>query len=71
MTEASNEDGERVMAKGAEMPKARRAARPRAEALSELPFVTALLVAAVIVAIMAAGGPVLDMLNGLPGLLPR
>lgn len=67
MTQTSDEDRENPMAKGAEPEKARRAARPRAEALSELPLVTALLVAAVIVALMAAGGPVLEMLNGLDG----
>jgi hypothetical protein len=37
---------------------------PRAEALSELPMVAALLVMAVVVAVVAAGGPVLDMLSG-------
>jgi hypothetical protein len=67
VTQPTNEDIE-DMAKGAELPKARRAARPRAEVLSELPMVTALLVAAVIVALMAAGGPVLDMLHSLNGV---
>ena len=61
------DEGRKIaMGKGAEMPRARRVAKPpRAEALTELPMVAALLVAAVVVALMAAGGPVLDMLNGL------
>lgn len=37
---------------------------PRAEVLSELPLVAALLVTAVVIAAVTAGGPVLDMLAG-------
>ncbi len=55
------------MANGVDLPRARRSAKPQRPAvLSELPMVAALLVAAVLVAAMAAGGPVLDMLAGLP-----
>lgn len=54
------------MRKRAEMPVRRRGAKPpRAEALSELPMVTVLLVTAVLVALFAAGGPVLEVLGGL------
>lgn len=57
---------EKTMGKGADMPARRRGGRPpRAEALSELPMVAALLVMAVVVAVVAAGGPVLDMLAAL------
>lgn len=44
---------------------------PRAEVLSELPMVAALLVMAVVVAAMAAGGPVIDMLAGLQSMWTR
>lgn len=37
---------------------------PRAEAASELPLVAALLIAAVLVAAYAAGGPVLNVFMG-------
>ncbi len=61
--------GRNQMANGADMPRARRSAKaPRAEVMTELPMVTALLVAAVIVAVVAAGGPVLDMLAGLKAM---
>lgn len=53
------------MRKGADIRSRRKP--PRAEALSELPMVAALLVMAVVVAAVAAGGPVLDMLSGLQG----
>lgn len=43
----------------------RRGAKPgRTGGRSELPMVTALLVMAVVVAMVAAGGPVIDMLSG-------
>jgi len=57
---------EKAMAKGADMPTRHRGAKtPRGDAGSELPMVTALLVMAVLVAVLAAGGPVLDMLAAL------
>ncbi len=60
------DEGRKDMANGADMPRVRRGGKaPRAEALTELPMVAALLVAAVVIAIVAAGGPVLDMLSGL------
>lgn len=58
--------GRKDMANGADMPRVRRGARTgRTEALSELPMVAALLVAAVLIALVAAGGPVLDMLSNV------
>jgi hypothetical protein len=61
-----DESREKTMAKGADMPTRHRGAKPpRAETGSELPMVTALLVMAVLVAVVAAGGPVLDMLSAL------
>lgn len=61
--------GREYMANGADMPRVRRGARPsRAEVMTELPVVAALLVAAVLVALVAAGGPVLDMLSGLKAM---
>lgn len=53
------------MAKGADTRARREDKSPRAQALSELPMVAALLVMAVVVALMAAGGPVLDVIAGL------
>ena len=59
-------EGRDEMRNGAEFRSRRRGEKaPRAEVLSELPMVAALLVTAVVVAAMAAGGPVLDMLAGL------
>lgn len=59
-------EGRVDMSNGADMPRARRAQKtPRTEALSELPVVAALLAAAVLIAVVAAGGPVIDMLSGL------
>jgi hypothetical protein len=55
------------MRKGADLRGRRKP--PRAEALSELPMVAALLVMAVVVAAVAAGGPVIDMLSGFRGLI--
>lgn len=53
------------MRKGAETALKRRGTKPpRAESLSELPMVAALLVAAVVVAVLAAGGPVLELVSG-------
>lgn len=46
----------------------RRPGKPRSDVMSELPMVTAMLIAAVAVAAFAAGGPVLDMLAGLSDL---
>lgn len=67
-----DESRERAMGKGADMPTRRRGAKPpRAETSSELPMVTALLVMAVVVAVLAAGGPVLDMLAALDAPFPR
>ncbi len=62
-------EGREKMRNGAEIRSRRREGKtPRAEILSELPMVAALLVAAVVVAAMAAGGPVLDMLAGLKSM---
>ncbi|MBJ3776544.1 hypothetical protein JCR33_12630 [Acuticoccus sp. 2012] len=62
----SDEGHENDMGKGADMPTRRRGAKPpRAEALSELTMIAAFLVAAVVVAAMVAGGPVLEMIAGL------
>lgn len=59
-------EGRDEMRNGADIRSRRREGKtPRAEVLSELPMVAALLVMAVVVAAMAAGGPVLDMLAGL------
>ncbi|MEM0906375.1 MAG: hypothetical protein AAGJ94_03360 [Pseudomonadota bacterium] len=59
-------EGRDEMHNGAELRSRRRGPKPpRAEVLSELPVVAALLVMAVVVAVMAAGGPVLDMLSSL------
>lgn len=44
---------------------------PRTEVLSELPVVAALLVMAVVVAAVTAGGPVLDMLAGFQTMWTR
>ncbi|MEM8664846.1 MAG: hypothetical protein AAGF49_12095 [Pseudomonadota bacterium] len=53
------------MRKRADMSVGRRAGKPeRAQTPSELPVVAALLVAALIVAAYAAGGPVLDVFVG-------
>ena len=63
------DEGRNQMANGADMPRVRRGGKPpRAEVMTELPMVAALLVAAVIVAVVAAGGPVLDMLSGLQAM---
>lgn len=57
---------ENAMGHGADMPTRRRGAKPpRIDTGSELPMVTALLVMAVVVAVVAAGGPVMDMLSAL------
>ena len=57
--------GRKDMANGADVPRVRRSGKPpRAEVMSEMSMVAALLVAAVVIAIVAAGGPVLDMLSG-------
>jgi hypothetical protein len=62
----SDDSRENAMGKGAETAQRRRAGKPpRAEAMSELPMVAALLVMAVVVALMAAGGPVLEMIAAL------
>jgi hypothetical protein len=53
------------MGKGADIARQRGTKPPRAETPSELPMVAALLVMAVVVAVLAAGGPVLDMLASL------
>ncbi len=61
-----DEGRENVMGKGADIPTRHRGAKPpRAATMNELPMVAALLVMAVVVAVMAAGGPVLEMLSGL------
>ena len=65
-------EGRDEMRNGAELRGRRRGDKaPRAETLSELPLVTAFLVMAVVVAVMAAGGPVLDMLAGLSNIWSR
>ena len=65
-------EGRDEMRNGAELRGRRRGDKaPRAETLSELPIVTAFLVMAVVVAVMAAGGPVLDMLAGLSNIWSR
>lgn len=57
------------MRNGADTRDRRRPGKPhRAEALSELPMVAALLVTAVVIAVVAAGGPVLDMLSDLESM---
>jgi hypothetical protein len=62
-----DEGRETTMRKGADL-RARRDP-PRTDPQSELPVVAALLVMAVVVAVVAAGGPVLDLLSGMRGLL--
>ncbi|WP_139312827.1 hypothetical protein [Acuticoccus yangtzensis] len=58
------DEGRKDMANGADIQRVRRNGRPqRAEVFSELSMVAALLVAAVVIAIVAAGGPVLNMLS--------
>lgn len=52
------------MRKRADMPVSRGSRPPRAEVLSELPLIAILLVAAVLVAALAAGGPILDVFLG-------
>ena len=65
-------EGRDEMRNGAELRGRRRGDKaPRVETLSELPLVTAFLVMAVVVAVMAAGGPVLDMLAGLSSIWSR
>jgi hypothetical protein len=63
---------ENAMGKAPEPSQRRRSVKPpRAEAISELPMVAALLVMAVVIALMAAGGPVLEMIAALDTHLPR
>lgn len=63
------DEGRDEMRNGAEFRGRRRGGKPpRAEILSELPMVAALLVTAVVVAAITAGGPVLDMLSGLQSM---
>ncbi|MEO1105014.1 MAG: hypothetical protein AAFW98_15010 [Pseudomonadota bacterium] len=61
--------GRDEMRNGTELRNRRREGKaPRAEVLSEMPMVAVLLVAAVIVALMAAGGPVIELLSGLQSI---
>ncbi|MEM8552111.1 MAG: hypothetical protein AAGF45_06985 [Pseudomonadota bacterium] len=54
------------MKSGADVRDRRRAHKTaRGDLLTELPMVAALLVTAVVVAAVTAGGPVIDMLSGL------
>lgn len=58
--------GQDQVRNGVELQSRRRAPKvPRSEVLSELPLVALLLGAAVLVAVLAAGGPVLDVLANL------
>jgi len=59
-------EGRDEMHNGAELRSRRRGGRaPRGQPLSELPMVAALLVMAVIVAVVAAGGPVIEMFSAI------
>jgi len=56
---------EKMVGEGSGVPTGRRTAKSaRRGGRSELPMVTVLLVMAVVVAMVAAGGPVIDLLSG-------
>ena len=61
----SSNKGRHTVRNGLRVQQRTSAQKPRTEMLSELPLVAILLVAAVLVAALAAGGPVLDVLGDL------
>lgn len=68
---SSDRDQDVVRNAGASQQRRRASKVPRAEVISELPMVTLLLVGAVLVAMLVAGGPVLDMLASFGSIAAR